>query len=461
MPASPRPRVSRPEDLGDEAKSVLVVLALAALWPARFEGGFASVSQIGRYGIYLGDRTERESLKAAIRRGLRDVAALADPPVVESQRTTERDPVSGRLLKEDDRRIREPLSLPIQLWVLRDGGLFLAPDLWREFLAAEYQPALSLEEVTASLEETVARTLLAQGEHDRAIAHARSALERVSADRERRPLELVLATALMRRGGQDDWREAARRLETLAQSNVRLVDHHDRVTEARILVAIGYARFFLGLRGEEPATEAHWHLESEIRTLLTRAAALTSDLSPADRGQIANLEGLLLKWDAQVERSDERRDEFYTQAERYLRQALTLWRLAHDAYSLGAALYNLGELQFSRYRLHWGRGEESHIREALLWYEASIHYTEKLRTVREWYLDHGKAAECLCLLVPHLIAQGKRGEAEATLARAADYIAQGGQHVVPQSFQDRLFARVAELLRETRTRYLPVSAANE
>jgi tetratricopeptide (TPR) repeat protein len=456
----PRPRKQSkkrpsPDALGDEAKSVLAVLAIAALWPARFEAGWVSVSQFGRYGLYLGDRTERESLKAAIRRALRDAAELTEPPVVDPHRTKERDAVSGRLLKDDDRRLREPIPLPVQLWVLRDGGRYLAPELWREFLATEYRPALSLDEVTASLEETVARTLLAQGEHDRAIDHARSALERAATARDRRPLDLVLSTGLMRRGGKGDWREALRRLEALARDDVPLVDHHDRVTKARILVTLGYARFFLGLRGEEPATEVHWQREGEIRLLLARATALTSDLSPADRGQIANLEGLLLKWEAQVERSKHRRQELFDLAERYLRQALTLWRLAHDAYSLGAGLYNLGELQFSRYQLHRGFGDEPEIREALLWYEASIHYTETLGTVREWYLDHAKAAECLCLLVPHLVGRGEQGAAKATLSQAASYIAHGSKHVASDSFQGRLFTRVGELLQRIRTQYLP------
>lgn len=441
-----RPPPSRPENLGDEAKSVIAVLAIAALWPARFEGGWVSVGQFGRFGLYLGDRTERESLKAAIRRGLRDAGALPDPAIIEAQRTKDRDLVTGRLLKEDDRRLREPMPLSIQLWVLRDGGRYLAPELWREFLAAEYRPALSLDEVTASLEETVARTLLAQGDHDRAIAQARSALERTGAVRDRQPLELVLATALMRRGGDSDWREALRRLRQLAEAEVRLVDHHDRVTQARILVALGYARFFLGLRGKEPAENKHRKRAAEIRTMLTRASALTSDLSPGDRGQIANLEGLLLKWEAQVEASSERREELYGQAERYLRHALTLWRLAHDAYSLGAALYNLGELRFSRYRLHRGFGKESEIREALPWYEASIHYTETLGTVREWYLDQAKAAECLALLIPHLAESGRVDEAREVAARAEGYLRRGAKRVVAGSFQGRLFDRVRRLL---------------
>lgn len=449
-------RLVVPENLGDEAKSVLAVLALAALWPTKFEGGWVTVSQFGRDGRYLGERTKRESLTSAIRRGLRAIGRLADPPLVESQRTLNRDSTTQRALKEDDRRFREPIPLAIQLWVLREGGRYLVPELWREFLAAEYRPALTLQEIASGLDETVARTLLSQGQHDDAIRFAREALDRATSVRDRRPLELVLATALMRRGDDAGWSEAFARLAALAGTEAPLIDHHDRLTQARTLVAFGYARFFLELRGQEPATESHRQCARQIRSLLARALAYTSDFSPADRGQVANLEGLMLKWEAQVEASPERREELYSQAERNLRQALTLWRLAHDAYSLGAALYNLGELQFSRYRLDLGHASETEVRGALVWYEASAHYTEELGTVREWYLDHGRAAECLCLLALHLYRRGDRAEANAVLVRAEKYLNAGTKHTLTASVQGRLIERVRGLLHDTRARLSPM-----
>src|SRR6185503_11637997 len=97
-------------------KSVLAVLALASLWPARFEDGWVNVTQFGQAGLFLGERSERESLKAAIRRGLRDIATLRDPPSIEQRRTRERDLVSDRLLKEEDRRLHEPVPVGIVLW---------------------------------------------------------------------------------------------------------------------------------------------------------------------------------------------------------------------------------------------------------------------------------------------------------------------------------------------------------
>jgi len=460
----PRPRKKSkerpsPDALGDEAKSVLAVLALASLWPARLEDGWVSVSQFGQAGLFLGERSERESLKAAIRRGLRDVATLRDPPLVEQRHTRERDPVSARLLKEEDRRLREPVPVGIGLWVLRAGGDFLVSDLWREFLAAEYRPALSLDEVTAGLEETVIRTLLGQGRHEEAIGRAREALARARTARERRPLQLGLAISLMRRGRGKDWKEAVQLLTDLRSEPTPIVDHHDRVTEARILLAQAYARFFLELRGEEPANERHRATAAEIRKLLEEAGAITSDLSLFDRGQVANLEGLLRKWEAQVEGDPVRREILYDQAERYLRQALTIWRLAHDAFSLGVALYNIGELKFSRYRLHRGFGEEVEIWETLVWYEASVRYTEMLGNLSEWMLDYGKAAECLALLIPHHVGRGETEICLDLLRRARAYLHQGAASVPDHTPQAKMFKRIGRLLLDLWQRHAPPLAS--
>lgn len=451
-------RLKRPENLGDEAKSVLAVLALAALWPERFEDSWVSVTAFGRCGLLLGERVERESLKAALRRGLAEIGRLSDPPLVEKRRTRERDSTSDRLLREDDRRLREPIPLVIELWLLGAGGDYLLPELWREFLANEYRPALTLEEVTASLEETVVRTLLGQGRSTEAIDRARGALSGTAEQRERRPLELVLATSLMRRGRREDWLEADGILSRLSAEGSRSLDHRDRVTRARVLIARGYFKFFTGLRGVEPADVAHREIAVGVRALLADAAAIATDLSLSDRGQIANLEGLLRKWEAQVTDDASEKALLYDQAERYLRQALTLWRLAHDAYGLGVALYNLGELKFSRFQLHRGFGDEAEIRETLVWYEASIEYTETLGGLREWVLDYGKAAECLALLVPHYSRLEDRAAAAHVIARAREYLDRGTQHIAQSSWQQEMFTRVARMIAEAGRRWHRASA---
>jgi hypothetical protein len=450
MPAKrkrkPKSTPRLPEQLGDEAGSVLGVLALAVLWPARFEGSWVSVSAFGRAGGYLGDRQDRESLKAAVRRGLRDIAKLADPPTVRTRRTKELDPDVGRVSREEDRCILEPMPLAIELWILREGETYISRSLWQEFVATEYRPAVTLEEVTAGLEETVIQTLLGQGRADEAIARARSAISAAGSDRDRRPLRLALATCLGRRGTAEDWRESRVVLGELSAHTPPMLDHRDRLARSRILVASAYGEFFLKLRGAEPATAAHSKTAAKIRALLDEAASLSAQLSLSDRAQVANLEGLLRKWEAQVEPNETKRVVLYDQAERFLRQALAIWRLARDSYGLGVALYNIGELKFSRYRLHLGYGEEGAVRDALVWYEASIRYTEALGSLRQWALDYAKAAECLALLLPHLRRSRDEAASEDARRRAAAYLAAGREVVTAASWQDQLFDRVERLL---------------
>src|SRR5436309_1409902 len=92
------------DQLGSEARSVLAVLVMASLWPTRFPGGWVSVSEFARCGVHLGERADRESLKAAIRRGLRRLAEVPGAPSVEPRRTIEHDPVSARVRRDLDRR---------------------------------------------------------------------------------------------------------------------------------------------------------------------------------------------------------------------------------------------------------------------------------------------------------------------------------------------------------------------
>src|SRR5215470_8560655 len=69
-------------NLGGEGRSVLAVLTLAALWPERFPGGWVSAREFGTYGVHLGNRPCVESLRAAIRRGLRQVRSATGLEIV-------------------------------------------------------------------------------------------------------------------------------------------------------------------------------------------------------------------------------------------------------------------------------------------------------------------------------------------------------------------------------------------
>ena len=119
---------SHPLDrLGGEVQSVLAVLTMAADWPERFPGGWVSVDEFGLCGLYLGERSNRESLKAAIRRGLRELRALPMSPVVESCRTA----LSVR--REVDRRLLEPNRDVPQAWLLPRGAQLVTPEVWARF----------------------------------------------------------------------------------------------------------------------------------------------------------------------------------------------------------------------------------------------------------------------------------------------------------------------------------------
>ena len=122
------------DTLGSEGSSVLAVLLLAVFWPARHPGGWVTVGDFAAEGVLLGDRSDRESLKAAIRRGVRRVSA---PPLglsLACRRTTARDPVSGRARREWDRRLVPPIQGGLEAWFVATGCTLIAPAELRQFL---------------------------------------------------------------------------------------------------------------------------------------------------------------------------------------------------------------------------------------------------------------------------------------------------------------------------------------
>lgn len=120
-------------DLGSEARSVLAVLVMAALWPERYPDGWVSVGEFAHAGVLLGDRADRESLKAAIRRGLRRLEEADGDLSVEGRRTSERDPLTARVKRDRDRRLPGSSGRRCAAWLLRNGTGLVSPELWRQF----------------------------------------------------------------------------------------------------------------------------------------------------------------------------------------------------------------------------------------------------------------------------------------------------------------------------------------
>lgn len=119
--------------LGGEAQSVLAVLTMAALWPSRFPDGWVSVRAFAENGLRLGDRADRESLKAAIRRGVRQASQAPHGPAIECRRTVEHDEVSAKPRRDWDRRLVEPPCPDLEEWLLRTGAVLISPAVWRVF----------------------------------------------------------------------------------------------------------------------------------------------------------------------------------------------------------------------------------------------------------------------------------------------------------------------------------------
>lgn len=88
-------------------------MVLADLWPERFPGEWVSIRAFANAGVLLGERADSESLKAAIRRGLRSLGQLKGVTVIECRRTHEHDHVTDRLRRDRDRRLREPVASPL------------------------------------------------------------------------------------------------------------------------------------------------------------------------------------------------------------------------------------------------------------------------------------------------------------------------------------------------------------
>jgi hypothetical protein len=128
--------------LGSEARSVLAVLVMAALWPSRFPGAWVSVTGFAQAGVLLGERADRESLKAAIRRGLRQLSKIPAVPVIECRRTLDRDPLNHRARRDRDRRLAAPAGPILEAWLLKHGPAVISPDLWRDFFPPGFRARL-------------------------------------------------------------------------------------------------------------------------------------------------------------------------------------------------------------------------------------------------------------------------------------------------------------------------------
>lgn len=147
-----------PHELGIEGQSVLAVLTLAALWPSRFPGGWVGVDDFARLGTLLGERADRESLKAAVRRGLQQVGELPHPARLEVRRARKAGTLGVRPPRELDRRLSSPPPSTHVRWLFEDGLTLVAYEYRRSYLSSAKDsgtvpPAAALAAVRQLLRE--------------------------------------------------------------------------------------------------------------------------------------------------------------------------------------------------------------------------------------------------------------------------------------------------------------------
>jgi hypothetical protein len=86
-------------------------------------------------------------------------------------------------------------------------------------------------------------------------------------------------------------------------------------------------------------------------------------------------------------------------------------------------LYNIGELQFTRYRIDLGHATTVQIQEALAWYEASIRFGEWLGGQFDLYWDYCRAVECITCLLKQPSNTEDIGMSRELVSRGQRYLA--------------------------------------
>jgi tetratricopeptide (TPR) repeat protein len=425
----------------------LAVLAIAGIWQDRFPGGWVSYTKFKEYGLLSG---KTDTLSKAVRRMGQALRKLDLSVDIEAGRVPH--PEGG---SEEARRIVPPLPIPIERWLLSSGHRYVRVDRWEEFKRSHYEPIETPGEVEAALEETMVRALLEQGAYDQAVSRARSAAGVITNPRVQAPLLLALATALLRRARRpQDWDEAEQILRRLRGTTLPPADNWDRIVQGRVRISLAYCLYLKHLRKVQEPYERFRAIADEVDALLAEAAGHGATLSLRDSGQIANTRGLLHKWEARVALDARDQDSCYEAAERCFRQALTIWHLAADRYSLVVALYNLGDLAFNRYEVRSGHAGESLVREALGWYELSVSYTDDLRTA-EWVWDYIMSAECIRHLIPHLVREGRISECLEYIQRARGYLARARGMAQPGTWQGEHVLEEDRRLDEAVRKWIP------
>lgn len=378
------------ENLSGAAQTVLAVATLAALWREEFSTNRVSMTDVVRYA-----RVGYTDLSPATRQlfqRARDQFAERLPEVHQEVAP------EGAVVWLDN------VPAGIEDWLYARGQGLIQSAHWSRFVAGRIRPPDSVEAALRGIDETAARILIVQGRKQEALDVLESALTKPLPINERAGLLLARTFALLRTGDLDGYKRACGELAELAPKLPR-GDVADRLLKARIQVEFAYSQFLSGILDPHESVGIASRLQ-RCRDLLQEARTFEAGLSPMDQARLTNVEALLDKAEARVARGANR-ERLFDQADHGFRRAFALARTVWDTYGMGAALYNLGELHYVRFRLDKLGASEEQILTALQWYRGSIALAESLRTNRDLVLDYARVADVLGVLI-------------ATGARSAD-----------------------------------------
>lgn len=421
-----------------QARLVLGTVVLAALWTEEFEDGWVGMEDVLEYSTH-GAKDEDASTRQAFYRARQQLIERLPEISFDSE-------VGSRA------RIRIVGAVPGFLWewLLSGDRNLIKSHHWNRFLAARVTPPTSASDAGTRFQATAARVLVTHGRTHEAIALLESALAQNPGLHDEMALRLVLMFALSRAGKIKEFLRAMDRLTTLASRAVTPGDWAHCLLKARVRVEMAYGKYLAYVMGRKPSPEV-LHELAECDRLVADARHFEAGLSPGDRGRLENVSALLTKARAGTLRGTEREAQCEVAKQGFLR-AFALAQSVDDAYAMAAALYNVGELRYTQYRLDLMQASEVEAEEALTWYRQSAAVSDQLGIMRDLQLDFIRVADVLGVLA---LARYRAGQTRATaplLEEAHRHLATAYAHANPLE---------RKLARRTRSRLATIAGLVE
>lgn len=384
----------------EKTSYVLAVSVLASLWPEEFPGGWVGMSEVIAYSRDGSSELDANTRMTFYRARLQLEERM--PGLTFEPRTF------GR---HAQLRVDGAPPHAVVEWLLDVGADYITGYHWDRFVAARVAPPRTPDEADDRMVATTARILVVQGRTEEALELLRAALKRPVSLRQKMAITIAWAFAAGRSGDIREFKRAQAALEELARRDPPAGDMNDRLLKARVRVELAYGKYLAGVMGRTRDGDAPKRI-AECERLLTDARRLHAGFSPADQARLENVSALLTKARGLLADAPDREALLVDAKSGFLR-AFSLAESVDDAYAMGAALYNIGELCYARDRLERDDASEEDASEALSWFSQSVAMAERLGVTRDLYLDHARLGDVLTTVAS---ARLRRGLSEGVAA---------------------------------------------